>query len=63
MTFQNLEVMSSGSHSSPGVTNMSDLEEAERWMAAHGGPTEVGEEIYDPDGFTATQRLFGANSS
>jgi hypothetical protein len=63
MTFQNLEVMTSASGSSPGVMSMSDLDEAERWMADHGGVMEVGEEIYDPDGYAATQRLFGPNSS
>lgn len=63
MTFQNLEVMTSTSTSSPGVMSMSDLDEAERWMEAHGGIMAVGEEIYDPDGDTAQQRLFGPNSS
>jgi hypothetical protein len=55
--------MTSPSVSNPGVVNMSDLEEAERWMQEHGGLMEVGEEIYDPDGYAATQRLFGPNSS
>ena len=63
MTFQNLEVMTSGSPSNPDVMSMSDLEEAERWIAAHGGIGEVGEEIYDPDGNAAQQRLFGPSSS
>lgn len=63
MTFQNLEVMTSALASSPDVASMSDLEEAERWMQQHGGLMEVGEEIYDPDGYAAAQRLFGPNSS
>jgi len=43
---------------------MSDLEEAERWIEAHGGIMEIGEEIYDPDAFAeAPQRLFGSSSS
>jgi hypothetical protein len=61
MTFQNLESMTLGSSSNPGVFNMSDVEEAERWMELHGSTIEVGEEIYDPDGFAAQQRLFGPN--
>jgi hypothetical protein len=63
MTFQNLEVMTSTLGSNPEVMSMSDLEEAERWMQAHGGIVETGEEIYDPDGYAAQQRLFGPNSS
>ncbi len=64
MTFQNLEAMTLGSASEPGVANMSDLEEAERWIEAHGGIMEIGEEIYDPDAFAeAPQRLFGSSSS
>src|SRR5687768_11028611 len=63
LTFQQLQVMTSQVSSEPGVVNMSDLDEAERWIDAHGGMAEVGEEVYDPDGFAAQQRLFGPNSS
>lgn len=52
--------MTSQTSSEPAVVSMSDLEEAERWIENNHG---LGEEIYDPDGFAAQQRLFGANPS
>lgn len=57
--FQNLELMTSGSNIAPEVANMSDLEEAERFMEAHAGLAGVGEDIYDSDGFNPAVRLFG----
>lgn len=44
------------------VANMSDLDEAERFIAAHGGMEGIGEDIYDPDGFNPAASLFGPDS-
>src|SRR6266498_181430 len=51
MTFQNLETMTLGSASEPSITNMSDLEKAERWIEAHNDIMEIEKKIYDPDTF------------
>lgn len=58
MTYQQLQAMSSQTLGFEQVYNMSDYEEAERWVREHGvDDLGVGENAYDPDGAAALGKL------
>lgn len=62
MEFQALQAMTTQTLTSETV-GMSDLDEVERWAAAHGTSVDRGDMSYDPDGQDALSQLFGPNPS